>query len=281
MIHSCRPAVENASTSRPGRCTPPDVSAARYSRPKFAATARLLANPANVRRQSSVHPGYRHACARPSPRAPSATWPRRWGSSSGRLHHDFGSMDGLVAVVFEQAGAHGPAATRGALEGAQTPVDQLRVLFATYGRAEQDMAFQLWLDAWSEAARRPTLQAMSQRLKRRVAATVGRGHSRRARLGDFSCADPEATSRSARIRWSPVRSPCRTRARSGSGHPWLSACLGKSAALRTVAAGQRVKRSPCDDGTGAGTTRRTSTVAGVHASTTGGNRTSRIDRIAE
>lgn len=143
------------------------------------------------------------------------------------------------------------------------------------------MAFQLGLDAWSEAARRPTLQAMSQRLKRRVAATVGRGHSRRARLGDFSCADPEATSRSARIRWSPVRSPCRTRARSGRGHPWLSACLGKSAALRTVAAGQRVKRSSCDDGTGAGPTRRTSTVAGVHASTTGGNRTSRIDRIAE
>lgn len=50
--------------------------------------------------------------ARPPPRAPSATWPRRWGSSSGLLHHDFGSMDGLVAVVFEQAGAHGPAATR-------------------------------------------------------------------------------------------------------------------------------------------------------------------------
>lgn len=94
----------------------------------------------------------------------------------------------LRAGVMTQSGG-----SQDTLTGTQTPVDQLRVLFATYGRAEQDIAFQLWLDAWSEAARRPTLQAMSQRLKRRVAATVGRGHSRRVRVGDFRCADPEAT----------------------------------------------------------------------------------------
>ncbi len=38
------------------------------------------------------------------------------------------------------------------------------MFFVTYTPADKDWAFQLWLDAWAEAARRPALQAVSRRL---------------------------------------------------------------------------------------------------------------------
>ena len=49
---------------------------------------------------------------------------------------------------------------------AQRPgaVARLGAFFVTYARAEQDWAFQLWLDAWAEAARRPAVQETSRRL---------------------------------------------------------------------------------------------------------------------
>lgn len=86
------------------------------------------------------------------------------GVSPGLVHHYFDSMDDLLAQAFEQAAARGLEETRSAMAGLADPVDRLRRFFGTYIRAEQDWAFQLWLDAWAEAARRPVLQATSYRL---------------------------------------------------------------------------------------------------------------------
>jgi hypothetical protein len=44
------------------------------------------------------------------------------------------------------------------------PTAKLKIFFATYAPADDDRAFQLWLDAWSEAARRPALRGTSLRL---------------------------------------------------------------------------------------------------------------------
>ncbi|MBA2555136.1 MAG: TetR family transcriptional regulator C-terminal domain-containing protein [Geodermatophilaceae bacterium] len=114
------------------------------------------------------------------------------GSSPGLVHHYFDSMDDLVAVAFEQAATSGLTATREALGSVSAPVEKLRIFFATYVRAEQDWAFQLWLDAWSEAARRPTLQATSQRLnvewQQLLVEVIRAGLA----AGDFTCPDPEA-----------------------------------------------------------------------------------------
>ena len=114
------------------------------------------------------------------------------GSSAGLVHHYFASMDDLIAVAFEQAATSGLTATREALVSGTTPVEKLRLFFSTYVRAEQDWAFQLWLDAWSEAARRPTLQATSQRLniawQQLLVEVILAGLA----AGDFSCPDPEA-----------------------------------------------------------------------------------------
>jgi AcrR family transcriptional regulator len=113
------------------------------------------------------------------------------GASSGLVHHYFASMDELLATAFEQAAAEDLVETMDALADLADPVEQLRVFFATYTRAEQDWAFQLWLDAWAEASRRPTLQETSQRLniawQQLLVGVIEAGVA----TGSFSCPDPE------------------------------------------------------------------------------------------
>jgi len=86
------------------------------------------------------------------------------GTSSGLIHHYFSSMDDLLAAAFERAAVRDLTATREAMSRFDGPVERLSAFFATYARAEQDWAFQLWLDAWAEASRRPAVQATSRRL---------------------------------------------------------------------------------------------------------------------
>jgi AcrR family transcriptional regulator len=88
----------------------------------------------------------------------------RMGSSSGLVHHYFASMDDLLAAAFDRAAGEDLDLTRAAMATGDDPVTRLRLFFETYARADQDWAFQLWLDAWAEAARRPALQATSRRL---------------------------------------------------------------------------------------------------------------------
>jgi AcrR family transcriptional regulator len=114
------------------------------------------------------------------------------GTSPGLVHHYFVSMDELLATAFEQAAAEDLDETRTALTRQNDPMEQLRVFFATYIRAEQDWAFQLWLDAWAEASRRPVLQATSQRLnvawQQLLVGVIEAGVD----AGVFTCADPGA-----------------------------------------------------------------------------------------
>jgi hypothetical protein len=76
---------------------------------------------------------------------------------------------------------------------APSAIDALRSFFVSYTRADNDQAFQLWLDAWSEAARRPAIRAVSRRLNLEwqglLEATVRAGMA----AGAFTCADPAGT----------------------------------------------------------------------------------------
>ena len=117
----------------------------------------------------------------------------RMGTSSGLVHHYFASMDDLLAAAFEQAATADLAGTVEAMEAHEGPLDRLRTFFATYVRAEQDWAFQLWLDAWAEAARRPALQATSRRLNvawQQVLADCVRDG---VAAGVMTCPAPDAT----------------------------------------------------------------------------------------
>ncbi len=116
------------------------------------------------------------------------------GSSPGLVHHYFDSMDELLALVFEQVAADGLQATVAAVQARHGAVARLVTYLDTYLRAGHEAAFQLWLDAWAEAARRPALREVSRRLniawQQVLADLIHEG----VREGAFVCADPAATS---------------------------------------------------------------------------------------
>jgi AcrR family transcriptional regulator len=86
------------------------------------------------------------------------------GTSSGLIHHYFDSMDEVLAAAFERVALQDLDFSARPMAEAPSPVEALRVFFRTYTPADKDWAFQLWLDAWAEAARRPAVQATSRRL---------------------------------------------------------------------------------------------------------------------
>ena len=112
------------------------------------------------------------------------------GTSSGLIHHYFDSMDEVLAAAFERVAAQDLELSARAMAAAMSPVEALRVFFRTYTPADKDWAFQLWLDAWAEAARRPAVQTTSRRLnlawQRLLEGTIVSGVS----AGAFSCPDP-------------------------------------------------------------------------------------------
>ncbi len=115
------------------------------------------------------------------------------GTSSGLIHHYVSSMDDLLAAAFDRAAGADLDATRVAMAAGGGPVARLAVFFTVYARAEKDWAFQLWLDAWAEAARRPAVREISYRLnvawQQLLAGTIRAGVCE----GALVCADPDAS----------------------------------------------------------------------------------------
>ncbi len=115
------------------------------------------------------------------------------GTSSGLIHHYFASMDEVLAAAFEEAAGADLANTEAAMDSCIGAAQRLSTFFASYSRTDEYRAFQMWLDAWAEASRRPALGATSRRLnvawQRLVATAIAEGTDQ----GHFVCADPHAT----------------------------------------------------------------------------------------
>jgi AcrR family transcriptional regulator len=112
------------------------------------------------------------------------------GTSSGLIHHYFASMDDVLAAAFEVVARQDLEVSARMMASAASPVEALRIFFRTYTPSDKDWAFQLWLDAWAEAARRPAVQATSRRLNLEwqglLEGTIRAGVA----VGSFRCADP-------------------------------------------------------------------------------------------
>jgi AcrR family transcriptional regulator len=113
------------------------------------------------------------------------------GTSSGLIHHYFASMDEVLAAAFELVATQDLRLSEQLMAEASSPVDALRVFFRTYTPADKDWAFQLWLDAWAEAARRPAIQATSRRLNLEWQDLLERTIVAGVRAGAFVCRDPD------------------------------------------------------------------------------------------
>ena len=112
------------------------------------------------------------------------------GTSSGLIHHYFASMDEVLAAAFEVVARQDLVVSAQLMSKVSSPVEALRIFFRTYTPSDKDWAFQLWLDAWAEAARRPAVQATSRRLNLEwqglLEGTIRAGVD----AGAFTCADP-------------------------------------------------------------------------------------------
>ena len=114
------------------------------------------------------------------------------GTSSGLIHHYFDSMDEVLAAAFERVAAEDLRQTEVLLEEAGDPHELIRAFLASYAPVGDDWAFQLWLDAWAEAARRPLLREASRRLNLAWAAVLERAIRAGVANGTFRCDDPTA-----------------------------------------------------------------------------------------
>jgi AcrR family transcriptional regulator len=112
------------------------------------------------------------------------------GSSSGLIHHYFETMDDVVAAAFERVAGDDLEQTEVLLDEAGDPTSVVRAFLSSYAPVGEDWAFQLWLDAWAEAARRPALREVSGRLNLAWAAMLERAIRDGVRDGVFRSDDP-------------------------------------------------------------------------------------------
>jgi AcrR family transcriptional regulator len=112
------------------------------------------------------------------------------GTSSGLIHHYFESMDHVLAAAFERIAGEDLAETEALLARAGDPRAVVAEFLSSYAPVGDDWAFQLWLDAWAEAARRPVLREASSRLNLGWAALLERAIRAGVADGTFSCTDP-------------------------------------------------------------------------------------------
>lgn len=115
------------------------------------------------------------------------------GTSSGLIHHYVASMDDLLAAAFEQVASQDLESTRAGMAAGRDASEKLALFFANYARADEDWAFQMWLDAWAEAARRPAVRAVSHRLNVAWQQLLVEAIDEGVAAGLMACADPDAT----------------------------------------------------------------------------------------
>lgn len=114
------------------------------------------------------------------------------GTSSGLIHHYFESMDHVLAAAFERIAGQDLAETEALLERAGDPTGVIAEFLRSYAPVGDDWAFQLWLDAWAEASRRPVLREASSRLNLAWAALLERTIRAGVASGVFRADDPAA-----------------------------------------------------------------------------------------
>lgn len=114
------------------------------------------------------------------------------GTSSGLIHHYFESMDDVLAAAFEQAAGSDLRTARERVDSHASAPERLAAFIESYASAQSDWTMQLWLDAWAEASRRPSLQRVSRTLNREWQALVRGIIEDGVASGDFAADDADA-----------------------------------------------------------------------------------------
>ena len=94
------------------------------------------------------------------------------------------------AAAFERVALQDLVLTESSMAAAAGPREAIVEFLRTYTSADKDWPFQVWLDAWAEAARRPALQATSRRLNLAWQGLPERTILAGVASGVFRCSDP-------------------------------------------------------------------------------------------
>jgi AcrR family transcriptional regulator len=114
------------------------------------------------------------------------------GVSRGLAFHYFATRDELVAETFRHAAEQELDAVRAATDSIDDPIERLWRFIALYAPPSRqgNTSFLLWVDAWSEALRNPTLAKVLRSTNRAWAAMIAGILEAGRASGAFECADP-------------------------------------------------------------------------------------------
>ena len=113
------------------------------------------------------------------------------GVSTALVFYHFGTKEHLFADTLEHAARKDLERLDKTVADARDPLDAVRRILDLYRPSGSAGGWTIWVDAWAEALREPTLRAMSRQLDVRwkdvLAAQIAAG----VEQGMFDCADPE------------------------------------------------------------------------------------------
>jgi AcrR family transcriptional regulator len=118
---------------------------------------------------------------------------QRLDISTGLIHYHFESKDQLLAEAFQYAAQKELARLHTELHDAPDALAKLERTISLYSPEEAEPGWMLWIDAWGEALRSPTLKQISQDLdvawKDHLEAIIREGVA----SGEFHCDDPRVS----------------------------------------------------------------------------------------
>lgn len=115
------------------------------------------------------------------------------GVSSGLIHYHFTSKDELFSETLRFAAAADQARLEKTVALGRTPLDRLDRVLRECLPGPNDTSWMLWIDAWGEALRNPTLKQISEELDQGWVALLQRVIAAGVADSTFRCPDAQAS----------------------------------------------------------------------------------------
>ena len=112
------------------------------------------------------------------------------GVSTGLVHYHFASKDELLAETMRYAADADIRRLEKTVAAGSDPVERLDRVLREYLPGPRDQSWTLWIDAWGEALRNPTLREISEELDQAWIELLERVDPRRRDREGFRTTDP-------------------------------------------------------------------------------------------
>jgi AcrR family transcriptional regulator len=115
------------------------------------------------------------------------------GVSSGLIHYHFAGKDDLLAETLRFAADTDIERFQKSVAAGANAIAKLDRVIREYMPGRRDLSWQLWIDAWGEALRNPTLRKISEELDQAWVTVLEQVIKEGVDEGRFTCDDPAAS----------------------------------------------------------------------------------------